>query len=199
MAYIALGIASPLLLSGLALRRTVSIESAISHHSVAINHSSEITMQTSLAIALAAALGFSVGICQAQTSTPTSNLRMVATDDAPKAAGPYSQGVVAGGFLFVAGMTPRDPKTGSQVADTFDAAANRVLENLEAVLRAEGLDWTDAVKTTVYLTKSEDFAPMNAVYAKRLGAGKPVRSTVIVSALPGGAILEMDVIARTRK
>ena len=156
-------------------------------------------MQTSLASALAAALFLAFGICHAQTSTTTSNLRIVTTDDAPKAAGPYSQGVVAGGFLFVAGMTPRDPKTGNQVAETFEAAVNRVLENLEAVLRAEGLDWTDVVKTTVYLTKSEDFAPMNAVYAKRLGTGKPVRSTVIVSALPGSAVLEMDVIARTRK
>lgn len=156
-------------------------------------------MQRSTTTVLATALCLAAGICQAQTSTPTSNLRMVVTDDAPKAAGPYSQGVVAGGFLFVAGMTPRDPKTGNQVADTFEAAANRVLENLEAVLRAEGLDWTDVVKTTVYLTKAEDFAPMNAVYAKHLGAGKPARSTVIVSALPGGAVLEMDVTARTRK
>ena len=78
-------------------------------------------------------------------------------------------------------------------------ARNRVLENLEAVLRAEGLDWTDVVKTTVYLTKAEDLAPLNGVYAKRLGTGKPARSTVIVLALPGGAVLEMDVIARTRK
>jgi len=64
---------------------------------------------------------------------------------------------------------------------------------------AEGLDWTDVAKTTVYLTKSEDFGPLNAVYAQRLGSGKPARTTVIVSALPGGALLEMDVIARTRK
>jgi 2-iminobutanoate/2-iminopropanoate deaminase len=134
----------------------------------------------------------------AQTS-PAPALRAVATDDAPKAAGPYSQGVVAGGFLFVAGQTPRDPKTGKQVTETFELAASRVLENLEAILKAEGLDWTDVVKTTVYLTKSEDFGPLNTVYAQRLGSGKPARTTVIVSALPGGALLEMDVIARTRK
>ena len=64
----------------------------------------------------------------------------VTTDDAPKAAGPYSQGIVAGGFLFAAGQTPRDPKTGKQVADTFEQAANRVLDNLDAILKAEGLD-----------------------------------------------------------
>jgi 2-iminobutanoate/2-iminopropanoate deaminase len=126
-------------------------------------------------------------------------LRAVTTEDAPKPAGPYSQGVVAGGFLFVAGQTPRDPKTGKPVTETFDAAVARVLDNLEAILKAEGLDWTDVVKTTVYLTKAEDFGPLNAVYVQRLGAGKPARTTVIVASLPNGALLEMDLIARTRK
>ena len=95
-------------------------------------------MQRSATTLLATAICLAAGICQAQTPTPASNLRIVVTDDAPKAAGPYSQGVVAGGFLFVAGMTPRDPKTGNQVADTFEAAANRVLENLEAVCVPRG-------------------------------------------------------------
>ena len=81
-------------------------------------------MQRSATTLLAAAICLAAGICQAQTSTPASNLRIVVTDDAPKAAGPYSQGVVAGDFLFVAGMTPRDPKTGNQVTNTFGAAAN---------------------------------------------------------------------------
>ena len=140
--------------------------------------------------------------CSVNAQTPSAsspNLRFVQTDDAPKAAGPYSQGVVAGGFLFVAGMTPRDPKTNAQVNQSFEAAANRVMESLTAVLRAEGLDWTDVVKTTVYLIKPEDFGPLNTVYAQHLGAGKPARSTVMVASLPGGALLEIDLVAKTRK
>jgi len=138
--------------------------------------------------------------CSGMTQTSsTSPLRVVSTDDAPKAAGPYSQGIVSGGFLFAAGQIPRDPKTGKQVSDSFDQAVNRVLDNLEAVLKAEGLDWTDVVKTTVYLTKSDDFAPMNVLYAQRMGAGKPARTTVVVAAIPGGASLEIDLVARVRK
>lgn len=134
----------------------------------------------------------------AQTTTPQA-LRIVSTDDAPKAAGPYSQGIVSGGFLFAAGQVPRDPKTGKQVADTFEQAMNRVLDNLEAVLKAEGLDWTDVVKVTVFLTKADDFTPLNTVYAQRMGAAKPARTTVVAAALPGGSIVEMDLIARARK
>ena len=148
---------------------------------------------TLLAVAMAAAL------CACSSVTPPStSLRVIATDDAPKAAGPYSQAIVSGGFLYAAGQTPRDPTTGKQVADSFEQAANRVLDNLEAVLKAEGLNWTDVVKTTVYLTKAEDFAPMNNLYAQRMGAGKPARTTVIVAGIPGGALLEMDLVAQVR-
>ena len=136
-----------------------------------------------LAFALATALCACSGIAQ---SPSPSALRVVSTDDAPKAAGPYSQGIVSGGFLYAAGQTPRDPKTGKQVSDSFEQAVNRVLDNLEAVLKAEGLDWTDVVKTTVYLTRAEDFAPMNTLYAQRMGAGKPARTTVVVAGIPGG-------------
>lgn len=148
------------------------------------------------AFAIAAALCASSGIAQTSSS---SSLRVVATDDAPKAAGPYSQAIVSGGFLYAAGQIPRDPKTGKQVSDSFEQAVNRVLDNLEAVLKAEGLDWTDVVKTTVYLTRAEDFAPMNTLYAQRMGVGKPARTTVIVAGIPGGAPLEMDLVARVRK
>jgi len=126
-------------------------------------------------------------------------LRSVSTEDAPKAAGPYSQAIVEGGFLFAAGQTPRDPKTGAMVAESIGQAVDRVFDNLEAVLKAEGLGWTDVVKTTVFMVKSDDFAAMNAAYARRMGDGRPARSTVFVSALPGGAIVEMDLIARARK
>ena len=149
---------------------------------------------SSLAFALATAL------CACTTMAPTStSLRVIATDDAPKAAGPYSQAIVSGGFLYAAGQTSRDPKTGKQVSDSFEQAVNRVLDNLEAVLKAEGLNWTDVVKTTVYLTRAEDFAPMNSLYAQRMGAGKPARTTVIVAGIPGGAPLEMDLVAQVRK
>jgi 2-iminobutanoate/2-iminopropanoate deaminase len=125
-------------------------------------------------------------------------LKFVATDDAPKAIGAYSQGVVAGEFLFTAGQIPLDPKTGEMVAGGIEASTERVLDNLEAVLKAEGLSFSDVVKTTIYLTKAEDFAAMNGVYGRRLGDHKPARSTVIVAALPRNAPIEMDMIARTK-
>ena len=149
-----------------------------------------------LAFGIACALCVPSAIAQSANPAP---LRVVATDDAPKAAGPYSQAIVSGGLLYAAGQTPRDPKTGKLVSDSFEQAVNRVLDNLEAVLKAEGLDWTDVVKTTVFLTRAEDFAPMNTVYAQRMGASKPARTTVVVAGIPGGAPLEIDLIARVRK
>ena len=126
-------------------------------------------------------------------------LRAVATDGAPKAAGLYSQAIVEGGFLFAAGQVSRDPKTGTVLTGPIEQAVERVFDNLEAVLKAEGLGWADVVRTTVYMTKGEDFAAMNAVYAKRMGDGRPARTTVFVAGLPGGAPIEMDLIARARR
>jgi 2-iminobutanoate/2-iminopropanoate deaminase len=126
-------------------------------------------------------------------------LRAVATDGAPKAAGPYSQAIVEGGFLFTAGQVSRDPKTNTVLTGPIEQAVDRVFDNLEAILKAEGLGWADVVRTTVYMTKSEDFAAMNAVYAKRMGDGRPARTTVFVAGLPGGAPIEMDLIARVRR
>jgi 2-iminobutanoate/2-iminopropanoate deaminase len=124
---------------------------------------------------------------------------LIATDGAPKAIGPYSQAVAEGGFLFASGQIPLDPATGELVTGGVEAAAERVLDNLEAVLRQSGLAFSDVVKTTVYLTRSEDFPAMNAVYARRFGDHRPARSTVTVAALPKGAPLEMDLIARLRR
>ena len=126
-------------------------------------------------------------------------LRAVATDGAPKAAGPYSQATVEGGFLFAAGQVSRDPKTNTVLTGPIEQAVDRVFDNLEAILKAEGLGWTDVVKTTVYMTKADDFTLMNAAYAKRMGDGRPARTTVFVAGLPGGAPIEMDLIARVRK
>ncbi len=123
-------------------------------------------------------------------------MKFVATEKAPKAIGPYSQAVVESGFLFSSGQVPLDPETGKLVPGGIEAAAERVFDNLEAVLREAGLGFQDVVKTTVYLTRAEDFGAMNGVYARRFGDHRPARSTVIVAALPAGAPLEVDLIAR---
>lgn len=125
-------------------------------------------------------------------------MKYVATDGAPKAIGPYSQAVVEGGFLFASGQIPLDPATGELVGGTIETAADRIFDNLEAVLGAAGLAFSDVVKTTVFLTRMDDFPAMNSVYAKRFGDHRPARSTVTVAALPKGAPLEIDVIARMR-
>lgn len=125
-------------------------------------------------------------------------MQFIATDGAPKAIGPYSQAVVEGGFLFASGQIPLDPKTGELVAGSIDVSTERIFDNLQAVLSASGLTLADVVRTTVYLVRSEDFAPMNAVYARRFGDHRPARSTVIVAALPKDAPVEIDLIAHGR-
>ena len=125
-------------------------------------------------------------------------MKFVATEKAPKAIGPYSQAVIEGGFLFTAGQVPFDPATGKLVEGGMEPSAERVFDNLEAILREAGLAFVDVVKATVYLTRAEDFAPLNAVYARRFGEHRPARSTVIVAALPAGAPLEIDLIARVK-
>lgn len=126
-------------------------------------------------------------------------MKFVTSDSAPKAIGPYSQAVVAGGFLFAAGQIPIDPKTGDLVGGTIEASTERVFDNLEAVLKAAGLGFADVAKTTVYLTKADDFAAMNKVYAKRMGESKPARSTLFVAGLPKGSTIEIDLIALAKK
>ena len=123
-------------------------------------------------------------------------MKFVATEAAPRAIGPYSQAVVEAGFLFASGQVPLDPATGKLVQGDLEASAERVFDNLEAILTQAGLGFADVVKTTVFLTRAEDFAPLNAVYARRFGTHRPARSTVIVAALPAGAPLEIDLIAR---
>jgi 2-iminobutanoate/2-iminopropanoate deaminase len=119
----------------------------------------------------------------------------ISTDGAPKAIGPYSQAVRAGDMLFASGQIPLDPATGQLVDGGIEASTERILDNLQAVLKQAGLTLADVVKTTVYLTRGDDFAAMNGVYAKRFGEHRPARSTVIVAALPRGAAVEIDLIA----
>ncbi|HEX7253962.1 MAG TPA: Rid family detoxifying hydrolase [Thermoanaerobaculia bacterium] len=123
-------------------------------------------------------------------------MKFIATDGAPKAIGPYSQAVVEGGFLFASGQIPLDPGTGELVGGGIEKATDRIFDNLEAVLFSAGLTLANVVRATVYLVRSEDFAPMNAVYARRFADHRPARSTVIVAALPKGAPVEIDLIAK---
>ena len=125
-------------------------------------------------------------------------MKFLASEGAPKAIGPYSQGVVEGGFLFCSGQIPLDPDSGELVSGGIEASTERVLDNMEAVLKSAGLALADVVKTTVFLVRAEDFPAMNAIYARRFGDHRPARSTVIVAALPKAAIVEMDLIARVR-
>ena len=125
-------------------------------------------------------------------------MKFLATEAAPKAIGPYSQAVLDGGLLFASGQIPLDPATGELVSGGIEASTERVLDNMEAVLKSAGLGFPDVVKTTVFLVRSEDFPAMNAIYARRFGDHRPARSTVIVAALPKGATVEIDVIARAK-
>jgi 2-iminobutanoate/2-iminopropanoate deaminase len=124
-------------------------------------------------------------------------LETVQTPDAPAAIGPYSQGIVANGFLFTAGQVGFDPAT-QQIAGDIAVQTARVLENLRAILATKGLAWENVVKTTVYLQRMSDFAAMNEVYAHTLGSARPARSTVEVAGLPRGALVEIDVVAALR-
>ena len=120
--------------------------------------------------------------------------RIIATPDAPKAIGPYSQGVIAAGLLFTAGQIALDPATGNVIEGDVTAQTRRVLKNLEAILTAAGARWTDVVKTTVFLHDMGDFAKVNEVYAEVFGSARPARSTVQVSALPRGVLVEIDAV-----
>ena len=123
----------------------------------------------------------------------------VATDRAPRAIGPYSQGIVANGFLFTAGQIALDPATGQMVEGDVVKQTERVLANLAEVLRQAGADWPDVVRTTVYLTDLAAFPQVNEVYGRVLAPARPARSTVQVSALPRGGLVEIDAIALIRR
>jgi 2-iminobutanoate/2-iminopropanoate deaminase len=124
------------------------------------------------------------------------SLQRIETSAAPAAIGPYSQGIAAGGFLFTAGQIAIDPATGSIVTGDVAAQTERVLENLQAVIKAAGASWGDVVKTTVFLHDLAHFPTVNEIYARRLGEARPARSTVQVSALPRGVLVEIDAIVK---
>jgi 2-iminobutanoate/2-iminopropanoate deaminase len=123
------------------------------------------------------------------------SVRVTHTEKAPAAIGPYSQGVIAGNLLFTAGQIALDPATGQIVAGDVTAQAERVLANLTAVLESAGTDWPNVVKTTVYLMDMADFPRVNEVYGRMIGDARPARSTVQVSGLPRGVLVEIDAVA----
>ena len=124
-----------------------------------------------------------------------SDIRFVATDSAPKAIGPYSQGVIANGFLYTAGQIALDPATMEVVPGGVTAQTERVMQNLDAILKAAGSSLSRVVKATCFLATMDDFTRMNEVYARWFGDHKPARSTVAVKTLPKSVLVEIDVVA----
>ncbi len=123
---------------------------------------------------------------------------VVTTNEAPKAIGPYSQAVRAGNLLFTSGQIALHPETQQIVGSEIKEQAERVFQNLKAVLEAGGSSFAQVVKATVFLKNFDDFAAMNAIYAEHLGAGggqPPARTTVEVSRLPKDVLIEIDLVA----
>jgi 2-iminobutanoate/2-iminopropanoate deaminase len=121
--------------------------------------------------------------------------KIISTNEAPAAVGPYSQAVRAGSMVFCAGQIPLDPKSGQIVSQDVAEQTRRVLDNLTAVLKSERLTLSDVVKTTVFVTDLADFQTINEIYAKYFSTQPPARSTVQVAALPKAARVEIEAIA----
>jgi 2-iminobutanoate/2-iminopropanoate deaminase len=119
----------------------------------------------------------------------------VFTDKAPKPVGPYSQGIISNGFLFISGQVPLDPKTGKLVSDDFEEQVKRVLENLKAILEASNLSFDDLVKVTVFMKDPSKFSTFNNIYSKYFKGQYPARSVIFVNDLPVNAQIEIEAIA----
>lgn len=119
----------------------------------------------------------------------------IRTDDAPSAIGPYSQAVRAGSMLFISGQIPLDPATGEVVDGDIAAQTKRVMDSLDAILRAAGADFSQVVRTTIFLTDLRNFGQVNEVYGSYFGDPQPSRATLQVAALPKGVGVEIDAIA----
>ena len=123
-------------------------------------------------------------------------MKITSTPNAPAAIGPYSQAIEVNGFLFASGQIPLDPASGQIVGTTIEEQAERCCQNVKGILEANGLTFTDVVKTTCFLADMADFAAFNGVYAKYF-AGKPARSCVAVKEVPKGVLCEIEIIAVT--
>ncbi len=126
--------------------------------------------------------------------------KIVSTSTAPAAIGPYSQGIVTSGakLVYTAGQIPLDPESGEMINSNIEEATDRVLKNLKAVLEAAGSGLENVVKVTVFMVDLGDFARMNEVYGRYFSDNPPARSAVQVSALPKGALIEMEAIAEVK-
>ena len=120
---------------------------------------------------------------------------VISAPNAPAAIGPYSHAVASGDFLYTSGQIALDPTTGKLAGDTIEAQAEQVLKNLEAVLAANGMTFANVIKTTVFLTDLADFTVVNGIYASRFPEEPPARSCVQVAGLPGGAKVEIELVA----
>lgn len=121
--------------------------------------------------------------------------KIIKTIDAPQAIGPYSQAIEAGGFIFVSGQIPVDPRSGNVVAGDINVQTRQVMENAKAILSAAGCGMPRVVKATIYLKNMSDFAAVNTVYGGYFPSDPPARATVEVSRLPKDVAVEMDFIA----
>ena len=121
-------------------------------------------------------------------------MQIVYSENAPAAIGPYSQAITVNGLVYTSGQIALTPQTGALAGDTIEAQTEQVLQNLKAVLEAAGSGLQSVVKTTCFLQRMSDFAAFNAVYASHF-PGKPARSCVEVSALPKGALVEIEAVA----
>src|SRR5205085_2844593 len=121
--------------------------------------------------------------------------KIIATSEAPQAIGPYSQGVRIGSTIYFSGQIPLDPKTGQMASGGVDVQARRVMENIGGLLKAEGLDYDNIVKTTIFLADINDFQTVNEIYGSFFKQAPPARSTVQAGALPKGARVEIEAIA----
>ena len=132
------------------------------------------------------------------SSHTMSHHQIILTPNAPQPIGAYSQAIRDGDFLFCSGQIGIDPKTGTLKNSSIEEEAEQVLNNVHEVLIAAGADFSSIMKTTIFLTNMNDFTKVNEVYARILGGAKPARSTVAVAALPKGARIEIECIAKAR-
>lgn len=121
--------------------------------------------------------------------------KVIFSERAPKAIGPYSMAIQSGAYLFTSGQLGLEPETGLLVEGGIEAETRQALSNLKAILEAAGASLADVVKTTVFLRSMEDFAAMNSVYAEFFPANPPARSAVAVAALPKSAMVEIEAVA----
>ena len=133
--------------------------------------------------------------CKNINHLKTYKMKVLHSDKAPKALGPYSQAIVAGGFVFASGQVPIDPATGEFAEGGIKEQTRQSLTNVTAVLAEAGIDLSHVVKTTVFLSDMDNFAAMNEVYGEFFKAPYPARSAVAVKTLPKGALVEVEVVA----